>query len=109
MNEHEGQAPEAPSPQDALPGVEPETPEGHFRFPRTMVRGKLAGQRFETQREYSDALAAASGKRKTPVVKGGAERFELRVVSGSVDARVTGDPRSAEDVAIAVAVLRGER
>jgi hypothetical protein len=81
-------------------------------YPRTMTRGPLKGRTFKDAAAHRKAKAAAAKKgarRRVPVLKGGAERFTLDVVSGSAEVVVTGDPRSPADVDLAVAVLRGER
>lgn len=65
-----------------------------LEFPRTMTKGLLKGQRFDSQREYMEALAVAQRSKKVE----DEHRFELTVVDGKMTVRITGDPRSTKDI-----------
>ena len=73
-------------------------------FPRTMAKGIFKGRHFESQKEYQKAVAEVRktqrkrGQRTTPVVSGDEFRFTLRIVAGSLEFSITGDPRRPEDI-----------
>lgn len=72
-------------------------------FPRTMQKGAFAGRHFETKNEYQKAirdLNKVRGKRggRVPVVGGDESKFTLKLISGTLEVTITGDPRRPEDI-----------
>lgn len=64
-------------------------------FPRVISRGPLRGRKFDTQSEYTAAIQEHHRKRH---LKEDAYKFTLRLVFGSLEVEIVGDPRKPEDV-----------